>query len=632
MAKLNVTYPAVDVVVNGQAYRKVDRKLAQAGDIVKVISSDYDMEYGGFYPVGDGPSVVDDVNDRVNPFGTYPEDFEVYAPLSVDPPAASSDELTFGGAQYRKVERPAREGDVIIITKVVHPRYEQRVTVGNAYLVTEVDDAGDAQIADNNGRNYDTIGDTFDVYEKVAEEVAQAPDMPPVEYREVKRWAEKGERIRIVNRHPNEHRYEQGAEFVVNSVDGDGDVRVTFGGNDRKLVVLSEYVVLEPIAQPIVAPAQEYVEVDRKAAVGERIKIVEAYAAMDNYVTGDEFAVKNVRYDGAVYVEEHDRVIAQFEYVVLEPAPAQASAQPKRYVAGDFVKVTSNSVGHEYTEGSVVKIAETKDNARHGGQQFRAEKADGTFGNWLVTDDVEPADEAAFNAQKPHPKRLTIGDFAKVIAARSGHNYEVGSVVKISVDDHRSMPYKAEKADGTTGNWLYESVLEPATEAEFLAQRKPAEPARLEVGDIVRIARARYDGDRLVIGEVRKVAEVDSSSVPYRANKMDGSDHDWFRVGDLVKLTADEVAAIEKEAQETAKWAAIGRKVGEFKRGDIVEATRLLGKKERVIGEVEDVPQQEDGGMAAGLRLPDGTFYAVDADGMALITPVEQRFDTEQAA
>jgi hypothetical protein len=119
---------------------------------------------------------------------------------------------------------------------------------------------------------------------------------------------------------------------------------------------------------------------------------------------------------------------------------------------------------------------------------------------------------------------------------------------------------------------------------------------------------------------------------------LDGREYGMLKTR-FTPATPEEVAQAQaeaqrkvKEAQETAKWAAIGRKVGEFKRGDIVEATRLLGKKERVIGEVEDVPQQEDGGMAAGLRLPDGTFYAVDADGMALITPVEQRFDTEQAA
>lgn len=176
-------------------------------------------------------------------------------------------------------------------------------------------------------------------------------------------------------------------------------------------------------------------------------------------------------------------------------------------------------------------------------------------------------------------------------------------------------------------------VLEPVN-----AQAK-AEPERLTVGDYVQISCARYTGDYLKIGEVRKIAKVDGSDIPYKADKLDGSDHDWFRAGDLEKLTEEEAFAIEKEAQETEekrreelKWNAIGRKVGEFKRGDIVEAKRLLGDKNRVMGEVLDVPQPEDGGMAAGLHVPGGTYYAVDADGMTLITPVEQRFDTLSAA
>jgi hypothetical protein len=471
MAKLNVVIPAVDVMVNGQAYRKVDRK-AQAGDIVKALSRSIDVDAGAYYTVekdeSRGPFYRDNVGSRR--FRLERTDLhEVYTLLSVDPPAAPSDAFTYDGAEYR----------------------------------------------------------------------------------EVKRWAEKGERIRIVNRHPNEHRYEQGAEFVVNSVDGDGDVRVTLGDSDRKLVVLSEYAVLEPTVQPDVDPAPEYVEVKRKANVGERIKIIDAWLAGDNYANGSVLTV--VGYSGScVEVSETDRVVADREYVVLEPVTAQAPAQPKRYTAGDFVKVV-----------------------REGG----------------------------------------------------AHNYEVGSVVKVTRLDIADLFY-AEKADGSTGNMLARKQTEPATETEFLAQRKPAEPARLEVGDIVRIHRARYAGDRLKIGEVRKVAEVDSSFVPYRADKLDGSDHDWFREGDLGKLTAEETAAIEKEAQETAKWAEIGRKVGEFKRGDVAKVVSTLGAEGLSEGSIVEVVGP-DGTDAPSVKLPDGdTGYAV----VTLVTPVEQRFDTEQAA
>lgn len=490
MAKLNVTYPAVDVMVNGTSYRKVDRK-AQAGDIVKALAGRMDLTEGAFYgpvrPDSDGDLGFDDnVGDfRWSLLKSYTTMFEVYTPVVGEVAADVRGQITFDGATYRKVGRSAREGDVIVFTE----EYDY-ITKGEPYAVTRIDFAEDAHIDDDDGDDFDTCAKEFDVYEKVAV-VTQATSTPPAEYREVKRIACVGETIKMTY-DADAGGWKRGDTFTVI---GAGSGTVSFTDNDgdgRTRGGTQDYVVLVPVSSS-------------------------------------------------------------------EPTPT-----PLKYSAGGYVKVTGNSVGHEYAEGRVVKIAETKDNAHYGGQQFRAEAADGTFGNWLVTDDVEPADEAAFEAQKK-PKLIPIGSYGKITQAGitrgifTTHEFAVGELVK--VDRH----------------------------------------ARL------------YD-DR-----------VHAVSV--------STGKGWFvHHEDMAEITAEEVAAIEKEAEETAKWAKLGRKVGEFKRGDIAEATRLLGKKERVIGEVEDVPQQEDGGMAAGLRLPDGTFYAVDAVGMALVTPVEQRFDTESAA
>jgi hypothetical protein len=85
-------------------------------------------------------------------------------------------------------------------------------------------------------------------------------------------------------------------------------------------------------------------------------------------------------------------------------------------------------------------------------------------------------------------KRLTVGDYAKVVRDIGYHNYVIGSVIKIAVDDHDRKPYQADKADGTRGTWLYEHELEPATKAEFDAQKKPADPrSQFAAGDKVRL-------------------------------------------------------------------------------------------------------------------------------------------------
>lgn len=570
MAKLNITIPAVDVLVNGMAYRKVDRK-AQAGDIVKVISSDYDMEYGGFYPVGDGPSVVDDVSDRIKPFSAYPEDFEVYAPVSsavtVDPPAAPSDEITYGGAVYRKVERDARKGDVIILRSAPFEEYD--VTKGTPYEVTRVDAADDPHVDDETGIDYDTTGDRFDVYEKVAEESAPAPTLPAVEYREVKRWAEKGERIRIVSKHND--RYDNGDELVVDAPAGSGDVFVKHpqGMNEgRACVSHVEYVVLEPFAQPTV-----YVEVKRKANVGERIRIVNPTGA-SGYGVGDEGEVTEVCGGSGAFAEMSvgRRGLFHSEYVVLEPVPAQVISEPKRYAAGDYVKVTGNSVCHSYEVGSVVKITHVEKS--HGyGQRFNAEAADGTVGNWLVLPDVEPADGAAFEAakaelQKPQPKapepEFSVGDLVKVTTAGT-HFAKAGDILRI----FEFVDY------GPNG-----------------------------------IHCEKLDGDRPMCG--------------------------FFYGRELTKLSAEEAVAIGKEAQEIAKWNAIGRKVGEYKTGDIVEVTSAsglcVGDKINV-GDIVVLGDKDESDGMFRLQAPGviGGNWA-STHRFKLVAPVEQRFDTEQAA
>lgn len=613
MAKLNVTYPAVNVLVNGVEYRKVDRK-AQAGDIVKALVRALDVEVGAFYKVeerGFGLFFRDGAGDVRSRYLNRDGHVEVYEPVPQSA-AKPSDEITLEDATYRKVDRDAREGDVIVITELDDEDAE--VTVGKPYVVERIDWAGDPQITDNGGDEYDTAGDEFDVYEKVSGAVAEVP-------------------------------------------------------------------------------AQQYREVKRKAAVGERIKIVEAFHTYGNYAIGDELTVKSARLDGAVYVREHGCVIAQFEYVVL--VPVDKAEGPAPYSAGDYVKVMGNSVHHNYEIGSVVKITETKDNAAYGGQQFSAEKADGERGNWLVTIDVEPA-------KKPEPKRLTVGGYYKVVREGGAHNYAVGSVVKVTEVYDKELFY-AEKSDGSRGNLLALKQVEPATETEFLAQRKPKLIPVGEYGKItqVGITRGEFNTHRFRMGETVKVighayhyddrvhakseetgdtwyvhyeditaisagevakARVESTkpkpefsvgdsvklviaegkSPYYGWGSVKNGDvgtvtyansekltvkfpkqHTWNGLpSEFVKLTPEEAAAIEKERAETEKWAKIGRKVDEFKRGDFVTGTD--DEDGVVSGSVEDISVS-----LLGVRATSGKYFAVRTKSATLIVPVEQRFDNE---
>lgn len=473
MAKLNVTIPAVDVSVNGVAYRKVDRK-AQAGDIVKALESSADIDEGAFY-----------------------------GPLT----AASGNTVSF-------------------TDNVGYPR--TRAAYG------------------------------YEVYAAVAE--------PAVEYREVK----------------------------------------------------------------------------RKANVGERIKIVNAVAAYD-YVNGDEVTVIDVHGSGGVTFR--DKVNAKncahlSEYVVLEPvAPAEADAKPKRLTVGDFAKVIDTPGDDRAALGNIVEVEHVRRAFDPSDGEMITAKDLAGYSFSMYSRRFAPATpEEVAAAQAEANRKIAVGPFAGggfaqiVDADKSEALIAVGDgdFVKVS-DDYGYAGRFALKATRTDGKYGFcnADALRQITEAEYNAAVAP-EP-EFSVGDKIQITRNQCNWP---VGTVATITEVlthpnhESGTVWAKAlGETYLADGNCFE-----KLTAEEVAAIEKEAQEAARWAKIGRKVNEFKRGDIAEATRLLGKNERVIGEVEDTPRKQSGGeMSAGLRLPDGTFYAVDAEGMTLIVPVEQRFDKTDA-
>lgn len=472
MTKLNVVIPAVNVMVDGTTYRKVDRK-AQAGDIVKATEERCDVSVGAFYPVeidGDGdPYFYDDADDMCYTPYHSEDECEVYEALT-PVPAESSAEITFDGAQYRKVDRSAREGDVIVFAEALR----SYLTSGKAYLVNEIDSGGDAQIADDDGDEYDSFGETFDVYEKVSVET----------------------------------------------------------------------------------PTQTYREVKRKAAVGERIKIVNAEFACGHYGNGTELTVTNVARDvpgsiDHVRTAEVSIAILDTEYAVLEPVTAQGKAQPAR---------------------------------------------------------------------------LTVGDYARVIADAVGLA-KIGAIIKITQDrEYSSAPYDGEYVDGTaTPVYFRESELEAATEAEFFAQRKPAEPVRLNVGDYAKIIGG--DTGRSRVGDIVKITEDDRTCLPYKYAHLDGANAGWKHAHRVAPATAEEVSAAQAEAQRVAqRKQAIGPFAGggfaqitNAKRGNATYTARENNGAYVIVTDKYGYV----GAYALKVTLSDGLYGFCNADALRQITEAE---------
>jgi hypothetical protein len=152
------------------------------------------------------------------------------------------------------------------------------------------------------------------------------------EYREVKRKATVGERIKIVNNGAN-HGLEIGYICTADNADG-AEGWALYHAEER---AEPDYVVLEP-TDIIRLVSEGHIDnerlrmVDRKAAVGERVIALESCSVNPrNYGPGAVFEVEAHDYFGVDITDFNgeDNVIPHSEYRVLEPVEtAQLSAQP----------------------------------------------------------------------------------------------------------------------------------------------------------------------------------------------------------------------------------------------------------------------------------------------------------------
>ncbi|MCC2383514.1 hypothetical protein [Bacillus cereus] len=292
----------------------------------------------------------------------------------------------------------------------------------------------------------------------------------------------------------------------------------------------------------------------------------------------------------------------------------------KRLQVGDYAKVITHDDNGQSKFGDIVKVTEDDES----NVPFDTKHLDGSYAGWHYENDLVRATEAEVKeatATKDEP--LKIGDYAKII--QEGHG-NFGKVVKITNDnrDGQLYPYSTELLDGTFGDIHSENHLVKATEAEVLE----AKQALLKEGDFARII-ANTSSHRFEIGTVVKLKSENGTS--FTAYYLDESDFWGVYRKDLEPLTKEEAEHIAREAEEEKKtkaerdkWVAIGREVGEIKKGDIVRTTSHCGSVNPVgtIG-VAHEDGTVDSCSTVALNGDTGNWSSVE-----LIVPVGQRFDT----
>jgi len=537
-------------------------------------------------------------------------------------------DVEVGGVKYRKVERSAKVGDIIKIKETLGET-AGHITSGAFYAVDSVDYVNDPQITNNDGDEYDTCGDTYEVYEKVTEPSDAELVENPFGVNKID--AKVGQRIKIVAAWGTEGKYRDGDEFVVKTVRFDG---VVFVAEHNRPIATTEYVIITE------APIK-YREVKRKANVGERIKIVAASGTFGKYGNGDEFVVDRKSTYGAEVdaVRTHSEVggnedgyIAEEEYVVLEPIEQAEPTQPERLKVGEYAKVISEAGSGNAKLGDIGVI----NGYWRSGWGIDVSTFDGRKYGMYNERFIRATDAEVTAAKKTAERTKAIGEFAEggyavVVDETKGSlcGFKTGDYVTVTTKDGGGRSaLKVETQRGNRG-FCNADALRKITQEEYEAEiAKLTKPAlKFEVGDFAKVISDNYEHRVGHIVKITKV-EVGGGSFDFGVNRISIGGTGFIATKNIEKLGEREAAEELAKLAEEAKWSAIGRKVGEYKAGDVVESLGVdSGHRKGVIGIIEDADGSDMPGMNA---LCDGEMLTLWTH-VKLIAPVESLFNATTA-
>jgi hypothetical protein len=512
--------------------------------------------------------------------------------------------VEYNGEVYAKVDGSAQKGDLV----VAKPKgYSGDITTGAFYRYLKPAYIGDAIAFIND------VGDEgrlpFGEYETFRKETTTSETYRLVTDRDPK----VGDFVKFTDEDELPSYLTIGKYYEIEEIDFANDPQITDDDGDDFDAGGYEYDVYEKVSDKPLLKTEK-----RPAKVGERIIIISAepLKPKQSYETGSIFTVSKVDYpcDGDVQVVGQSSFIdyKEYEVIVEHTETSQADTITHNGVKYKLVdrKAQPGDVV-EYLDGFITEVTGYNGSGGLVGYNRSGEKV------WAVYGIDHPvrvyAPIASAETLKEENTALRVGDYVKVISVCAGeYNTEIGDIVKLTRawgDDY--FYYEVLRNGKKSG--MFTSRFVKATAEEVAEANVKIKFASINVGDYVKIT-DKLHGHRFEIGEIVKIAG--KSSIDFTAEKLDGSTSWYVSVSEIEKIDAN-------EAEKFAKWAKIGRKPNEFKKGDIVRLTEDSGANEE--GEIVEIA--EDG--AHFYYDECGDKYGSEASWFELVSPVEARFDRQ---
>ncbi|MDN9010034.1 hypothetical protein [Brevibacillus laterosporus] len=408
---------------------------------------------------------------------------------------------TVNGVQYRVVtDRDAQVGDYVFYDE--SPRYF--IEEGKPYVVVRVDHHDDPQIIDEEGGEYDTWLDRYELLEKIGTVPNELVTHGGVTYRKVARDARVGDKFVVPNDSAVD--YTAGKVYEITEIDSDGDPYFIDDVEDEHFVTSGNYTVLEPIS------------IDEELAAAQaRVAELGAMKKKANRLKVGEYA-KVVRVD-----------------------------------------MTCASIGQ------IVKVIEDDEDP----VPFRAEDLKGHVAGWFLESSLVRAtdEEVAEALRQIEREKIKPGVYVKLMIADGEEpKYGWGGVCNGDIGKVRFVNGNSVRVDFPKSTYWHAHIdeLTVATEEEVTAEVERQHAAdQFKPGDKVRLVSG---------GRELPLLGFDDGGI-YTVGLREDDDRLTIKRQDGKKGYAKHYQ-LEKATDEEAKWAALGRKVGEFKAGDTV---RFLG-------------------------------------------------------